>query len=176
MRYFVAIPIPQPHLSMLTDVKQRFLPPTWHDTIDPHITLLAPDLPLLSFEEAAKAFHTAALTSSGFTIQASRLDRFVRHGRHTLVLRPEPQDWILDLFNELLKVTSWQRTNASTKREYVSHITLANQLTEKSADLAEAELSNQNLSVQFSCNTLTLYAKQPSWTRWQELASKTLPH
>jgi 2'-5' RNA ligase len=174
MRYLVAIPVPEPWRSTLTEVKRAFRPTGWRDTMDPHITLLAPDHPLLPFDEAAAAFVSAELKMSHFIITANQPDHFSRRHHRTLVLRAEPQATLAKLFFSLTSASVWQSTLASTRRDYVSHITIANQLPILTAPEAETALTKLALSVVFDCRLITLYAKRSNWPKWQELAHKQL--
>src|SRR6266404_146226 len=102
MKYLVAIPIPEPYCSTLLDLKRLHRPQGWKDTIDPHITLLAPDQPLLPIDEAATAFAKILLSSPRISIRASRIGSFQRKHTRTLVLIAEPALQLRRLFRALV--------------------------------------------------------------------------
>jgi 2'-5' RNA ligase len=174
MKYLVAIPIPEPWLSKLIQIKSDFRPDGWRDTMDPHITVLAPDQPLLDPERAAKAFGDTTFGIRPFDVQFRRIERFSRRQLHTLVLRPDPEAPLTQLFQAVVAKCTWQSTKASTKREHVSHITIANQLPNALTGQAEARIKALRLNVSFRCDKLTLYAKQAKWPQWQPLATRQL--
>ena len=174
MRYFVAIPIPEPLRSQLAAVKASVRPPGWRDTMDPHLTVLAPSRPLLPLAEAGLAFSAIELRIPPFNITAHHAQRFSRHRRHTLVLVPNDATRLTDLFNTLIAQCTWQETAASIKRPYQPHITLAHQVPDHQLSQVEAALTSNTLTVDFECTQVVLYHKQASWPRWQELRSVTL--
>lgn len=174
MRYFVAIPIPEPGRSRLLGIKAQFRPAGWRDTMDPHITILAPGRPAQDPDEASKTFASSGLEVPSFHIFAHRLQRFTRHRRHTLVLAPDNPDALTNLFIAVLAKCKWQETSASTRRQYQPHITLVNQVSDAQLAVIENQLSALDPGVEFNCQTLTLYAKQTKWPSWQPLQSLSL--
>jgi 2'-5' RNA ligase len=171
MRYFVAITLPEPSYSSLARLQDRLQPPHWRRTIGPHITLLAPDRPLSNPEAAGPAFSAivAALPVASFSITAEDVLVFSRRHYHTLVLQAEPKARLMRLFDQLVSVASWQQVAASTKRPYEPHITLANGLNTSQLAAARQQLAQPTVS--FTCDRLTLFAKQAAWPAWQPLAT-----
>lgn len=142
--------------------------------MEPHITLLAPDHPLLEPGEARATFTTLELGIAPFRISAHRLHRFSRHHRHTVVLAPDNPVPLTHLFNTLITSCTWQETMASARRSYQPHITLVNQVPEDRLKNIERQLEAIKPTINFECRELVLYAKQTRWPAWQELARLSL--
>jgi 2'-5' RNA ligase len=174
IKYLVALPIPEPAQSMVADIKANLKPAEWRDTMDPHITVLAPDRPLMPKGEAADSFLKACVGLQGFTVQTTQLRHFTRRNSRIIYLRLLPDLPIQNLFKIILDKTSWQDTLASEKRPYHPHITLVNQLPTNEAVEAEEELHALNIELSFTCTKVCLYAKQQSWPQWEALAESPL--
>jgi 2'-5' RNA ligase len=175
MRYLVAISLPEPWRTELSQVQDHLRTPTWRNTMDPHITLLAPDRPVTSVEQAAYDFATCALPVSAFTISAHTIGRFDRRHHSTLTLVPNEHAPLQQLFQALLLANTWQDPGTSTRRTYEPHITLANQLDPQQGDAAETYLRRLHLNVSFLCDAIQLFCKQTAWPKWQVVASRLLP-
>lgn len=175
IKYLVALPIPEPTLGFLADIKESLRPAGWRDTMDPHITVLAPDAPRLPEDEAIDAFMRAASDLNGFSLRASQLRHFARRDHRAIYLRPLPVKPMIDLFDAILDRATWQETDSSTKRPYHPHITLVTQLPTQEAIEAEEQLQSLKLDLQFGCTKVCLYAKQKTWDRWKVLVESPLP-
>jgi 2'-5' RNA ligase len=173
IRYMVAILIPEPAATELRHVQDSFRPPQWRITMDPHITLLAPDHPKVSADEAAAAFEARGLSKPAFDITAANINGFRRRRHTTLVLEASPIRPLADLATELQQDCAWQETATSTRRPYEPHITLVNQLPPPVADTL-GKIQDLKLSVGFKCTEVTLFAKKAAWERWQALSSVSL--
>jgi 2'-5' RNA ligase len=169
----VAILIPEPTRSRLMDIQNQLKPEAWRITMDPHITLLAPDRPKLPTEEVARSFSNLSLPHR-FSISTSGLLHVTRHQRHTLVLSVAPLDRLHELYGMVVSSCDWQDVAASNRRSYQPHITLFNQLNSEQLRQANARLGTQDLVFEFSCQTITLFAKQTSWPTWRPLATVNL--
>jgi 2'-5' RNA ligase len=174
IKFLVAIPIPEPELGIIAGIKASLRPEGWHDTINPHITLLAPDRPLMSFDDAAKSFQTAFSESTEFLIRAKLVKHFAHRNHRVLFFSPTPKAPLLKLYRTALNRSPWQETTASIKRAYYPHITLASHLPTNKSIQIEEELQALRLDLQFNCTKICLYAKQQNWQRWQQVAESTL--
>jgi 2'-5' RNA ligase len=174
IKYLVSLPIPEPAESLIADIKSSLKPLEWRDTMDPHITVLAPGDPLLSEDEAAKAFRKACAGLHGISIGATQLRHFARRNHRTIYLKPMPAKPLQSLFETLLDQATWQEIGASIRRPYYPHITLVTQLPTGPAIEAEEELQALNLDLSFKLTKVCLYAKQKSWPKWQVVAESPL--
>lgn len=175
IKYLVALPIPEPTLGLLTDIKESLRPAGWRDTMEPHITVLAPDTPLLAEDEAVTSFMRACSDLRGFNVRASQLRHFARRNQRAIYLKPLPMKPLMELFDTMLDRATWQKTDASTKRSYHPHITLVTQLPTEAAVEAEEQLQSLNLDFRFECSKVSLYAKQKTWAEWKVLVESPLP-
>lgn len=175
IKYLVAIPIPEPWVSQLAGLKAQFRPPGWRDTMEPHITLLAPDRPRLPSATAATNFASIGLGLRAFPVRFGAIGAFERRHATTFVLLPGSRAQLTDLFAAIFKLATWQDTTASTKRPYEPHITLANQVPVTAAPHVRSDLDRLSLDFEFACDTIALYQKEANWPKWQELARYRLP-
>lgn len=175
IKYLVALPIPEPALGFLADIKESLRPTGWRDTMAPHITVLAPDTPLMPETEAALAFMRACSDLQGFRVRANQLRHFARRDQRAIYLRPLPSKPLLELFDKLLNRATWQEVVASTRRPYHPHITLVTQLPTLDAIDAEEQLQSLNIDINFDCTKICLYAKQKNWPKWKVLVECPLP-
>jgi 2'-5' RNA ligase len=136
----------------------------------PHVTLMAPDRPLMLPGAAASAFAALDLGLPAFTTRFNTVSIFERRHTSTFVLLPQSRSPLATLFAAVLTHANWQATTASTRRPYEPHITLANQVPGSTAPSLRTDLTDLNLDIEFPCTTIALYQKEASWPQWQELA------
>ena len=142
--------------------------------MDPHITVLGPDRPRLSPEQAAAAFTAAPIASGAFRVRFAHIGTFRRRHSSTLILLPDSKSYFHQLFESTRNAATWQDTITSLKRPYEPHITLANQVHEAAAPRIREQLLELNLEPEFTLDCVSLYAKQAHWPRWQLLAERPL--
>jgi 2'-5' RNA ligase len=144
--------------------------------MDPHITVLAPDTPLVPANEAIDLFCRLELPATPFSITAHTLTVFERRHSRTFVLAAEPKLKLQELFATITKQTSWQNTGQSRKYPYEPHVTLVNQVPADTWETIYRGLARAKPSLSFECRTICLYTKAARWPRWQLLASIDLAH
>jgi 2'-5' RNA ligase len=174
IKYMVAIVIPEPSYSQLSDIQDRLRPPNWRITIGPHITLLPPDRPLVDPDEAARRFAALVIPTRAFVSTASRILKFDRGSKHTLALEPSPRSKIKSLRRRLEKNCDWQQVSQPSKHPYAPHITLVNQIDDAGLRHAQEQLQSMALSSEFYCQRVALYCKEASWPKWKLLTQKML--
>jgi len=174
MKYMVAIPVPEPASSLVANLKTQLRPPGWHDTMPPHITLLSPDTPTLDVDDAASTFSRMRLAMPAAPIHASKIGRFDRAGRHTIILLASPRIWLSNLQQAVLTRSNWQSTASTRKHNFEPHITLVNQTTLEGAAQAANTIIQAAIRVEFICRNINLYCKGSHWPRWRVLSTKRL--
>jgi 2'-5' RNA ligase len=174
MKYMVAIPIPKPAGSLVANLKSKLRPAGWHDTMPPHITLLSPDRPALDLDDAARSFSHMKLPIHPAAIHASKIGRFDRASRHTIILLASPRTWLTDLQSAVLSLANWQSATATRKHNYEPHITLVNQTTVETAARTTQAVIEAQLRVEFVCREIVLYTKRNNWPHWRVVSIKYL--
>jgi 2'-5' RNA ligase len=174
MKYLVALPLGEPALTYVAQLKTIYRPPGWRDTMPPHVTLLPPDRPLLPPAEAANKFGQLPLPNQTSRVQIGSLAVFSHGGRHTIVGLPSPSRELHHLFGLILNQSEWQATTTASKRPYVPHVTIVNSAAAQTTGDIMLQLKSSLLGLPLEFSKLTLYMKELKWPAWREIMSLQL--
>jgi 2'-5' RNA ligase len=168
MLYAIALILPEPFRSELTEIQRRFKDPNWNITLPPHVTIVPP-FSLSKGKSLSEIVDAVSFTINAlhcFNIGTGVIRKF-NNKVSTIYLSVELSVELSELHSGINTIlVPFINEISDYPKDFIPHVTLSGDVPESQAEEHFVKMKKLNLAKKFLCDKITLLKKSPEDKNW----------